>query len=418
MKIRIIEIAVLVSTILLFAGDGCDPSCLDFETSLNRFLGLSHYIHCVGSPATGYHAEESTLSISLSGGGVSPVATYVPGSAFDCDTSDNGSGGPLPHMKSGAPIPPAPAPFDAKPGAARSPAAAAPLRYRMYGYNDGYVAPGVIDPYIFVPSSSNQDLPSTCPANPPDVLIVNHGHNSVTRLATCPFSSKATIPVVSRPLQVAVSPDGTLALVTSFDNAVNFIDLSRNTVSFTLKTDQSINPAGIAITPDGKRAYVTSFNNFNAVILAIDIASHAIVSTIPARVFPQGAFVTPDGSQLWVSYPFQNAVDVFDTLTNTLTTSLGLNSPAGIAFNANGTRAYVASGGNPGTLVEFHTATFQRLTSYTVGTYPLDVNVLPDGRFVVVNNFGSGNFSIVDTATGKVVTGQSGPFSTSLMRIY
>lgn len=425
MKIKIIEILVLASIIALLGDGGCDSSCLDFETSLNRFLGLSHYIQCVGTPQTGYHAEESTLSISLSGGGVSPVATYVPASEFDCNTSDNGFGGPLPHMRSGAPIPSAPAPFYRSPGSGNSrefdhahPAAQTPL-FKRYGYNDGYVAPGVVDPYIPVPSNSNQSVPSACPANPPDVLIVNHGHDSVTRLGTCPFSSKATIPVVSRPLQVAVTPDGALALVTSFDNAVNFIDLTSNTVSFTLKTDATINPAGVSITPDGKRAYVTSFNNVNSVILVIDIGSHAVLTTIPAGAWPQGAFVTPDGSQLWVSYPFGNEVDVFDTLTNTQTTARVVNSPSGIAFNMTGTRAYVASGGSPGSLVELDTATFQKLGSYTVGNYPVDVNVLPDGRFVVVNNFASGNLSIVDTATGMVVTGQStGPTSLGLMRIY
>jgi len=270
-----------------------------------------------------------------------------------------------------------------------------------------------------VPSSSNQSVPSSCPANSPDVLIVNHGHNTVTRLGTCPFSSKGVLPVVSRPLQVAVTPDGLLALVTSFDNAVNFIDLATNSVSFTLHTDPTINPAGVAITPDGRRAYVTSFNNVNSVIVVIDIASHAIVSTIPAGAWPQGAFVTPDGSQLWVSYPFGNQVDVFDTLTNTPITSRAVNSPSGIGFNATGTRAYVASGGSPGTLVAFDTATFQKITSYTVGTYPVDVNVLPGGRFVVVNNFGSGNLSIVDTATGMVITGKSsGTYSAGLMRIF
>jgi DNA-binding beta-propeller fold protein YncE len=199
---------------------------------------------------------------------------------------------------------------------------------------------------------------------------------------------------------------------------VNFIGLTANTVSFTLRTDPSINPAGIAITPDGTRAYVTSFNNINSVILVIDIASHAIMSTIPAAAWPQGAFVTPDGSQLWVSYPFGNEVDVFDTLTNTQSTARSVNAPSGIAFNSSGTRAYVASGGTPGTLVEFDTATFQKLTSYTVGSYPVDVNVLPGGRFVIVNNFGSGNLSIVDTATGKVASGPSGAASLGLMRIY
>lgn len=178
-------------------------------------------------------------------------------------------------------------------------------------------------------------------------------------------------------------------------------------------TDPSINPDGIAITPDGKRAYVSSFNDTNSVILVIDIASHSIVSSIPAAAWPQGLSVTPDGSQLWVSYPFENYIDIFDTLTNTEVAPRPVNQPSGMAFNLAGTRAYVTSGFGPGTVVAFDTATLKQIASYTVGIYPVDVSVVPGDRFVLVNNFGSANKSIIDTVTGMVVTSSNNGASAS-----
>lgn len=77
-----------------------------------------------------------------------------------------------------------------------------------------------------------------------------------------------------------------------------------------------------------------------------------------ARPWPQRLYISPDGSQLCVSYPFQNAIDLFDTLTNTTVTSRGANAPSGIAFNAAGTRAYVACGTGSGTVIAFETAAF------------------------------------------------------------
>ncbi len=404
MKIKIIETLVLLSIIALLGagGDGCDGSCLDFDIQLSKLLGLSHYIICSKDPVSGVYGP---MELSVNIPGLTSGETYAPTSAFDCGTSMDGQAS-LPHMKAAAAIPPdaSVSPSLREPSAEVFPNVQGPP-YRTYGWNDGYVPPTVIHPNIPVPSSSDRTVPSSCPARSPDVLIVNHLHNAVTRLGTCPLSTKATIQLVSRPLQVAVTPDGSQAIVTNFDNAISFINLSSNAVSFTLKTDGAINPAGVAITPDGKRAYVTSFNNFNPAILVIDIASHAIVTTISsANAWPKGVFITPDGSQAWISYPYSNEVDIFDTLTNTRSAARIVNSPQGIAFNSTGTRAYVASNGTPGTLVVFDTATLQSLKSYTVGTYPLDVKVMPGDQFVLVNNFGSANLSLVDTGSGKVET--------------
>jgi YVTN family beta-propeller protein len=129
------------------------------------------------------------------------------------------------------------------------------------------------------------------------------------------------------------------------------------------------------------------------------------VATIPAAQWPQGAFVTPDGSQVWITYPFQNQIDVIDTLTNTDVGGRLVDSPAGIAFNPTGTRAYVTSGG--GTVTVFDAATLKQIGSYKVGRYPVDVSVGRDGRFVYVSNFADGTISVIDTVRGSVKTGTS-----------
>jgi YVTN family beta-propeller protein len=226
----------------------------------------------------------------------------------------------------------------------------------------------------FIPPIPPPATPPGCDSSFPDVLQTVHTNALVTRFSTCPFQIKATIPVVSRPLQVEITPDGATALVTSFDNAVNFIDLATNQVTFTLMTDPSINPNGIAISPDGARAYVTSFNINNPVVLVIDLASRKVVASIPTIQYPQGAILTPDGSQLWVTSPLASSVDVIDTLTNTAVTGLGIGQTTDVAFNSTGTRAYVTSASNsPGNVVVVDTATYRVIKSYTVGQGPADI---------------------------------------------
>lgn len=184
---------------------------------------------------------------------------------------------------------------------------------------------------------------NTCDPTQPDVLQVGHLISKVTRISTCPFAIKAAIPVTTRPLRVVITPDGTAALVTSYDNAINFIDLSTNQVVSTLQTDSNVNPNGIAIAPDGSRIYITSYSTTHPVVQAIDLASRQVVATINTAVYPQSAFVTPDGSQVWITHPLGNEIDVIETLTNTVITTIPIPQAYGIAFDSTGTHAYVTS---------------------------------------------------------------------------
>jgi len=227
--------------------------------------------------------------------------------------------------------------------------------------------------------------------------MVNHINGSVTRLGTCPLFLKAVITLVTRPLQVDVTPDGTLALVTNFDNAISFVNLSTNKVLANMPTDQSINPSGVAITPDGTQAYVTSFNSTNPSVLLINIASRTVMSTLKVTEWPQAAFLTPDGTQLYVTHPFDGIVDIIDTLTNSVAETIKVGAPFGVAFNPTGTRAYIAdASATPGQVIGFDTATLKTVATYKVGNQPNDVKVINDGPAVVVTNFTDGSISTID----------------------
>ncbi len=255
-----------------------------------------------------------------------------------------------------------------------------------------------------VPPSATANCDSTFP----DIFQTDHAEALVTRVSTCPFAIKVTIPVATRPLQVAVTPDGSTALVTSFDNAVNFIDLATNKVTYTLLTDSTINPHGLAISPDGTRAYITSFNT-NGLIAVIDLASKKIIATIPTISYAQGLTLTPDGSQLWVTSPLAASVDIFDTLTNTRVTGLNISETIDVAFNSTGTRAYVTTSSTiPGSVVAVDTATYQIIKSYTVGLGPSDIAMAYGDQFLVVNNNSDGSVSVVDLLKDSVATTKVG----------
>jgi len=416
--IKIVESVLLLGILAFIAG--CND-CGDVVDDI--VYGSEHtYVYCVKDPKSpsGYSPMYGDFHERVAPMNAVPFGDP---NKLECGPSVNGQA-PLPHPKTTQTVPPSgPKP----PGSADhvntavSNVVAIPA-YVNAGMNNGFIPPGQAIPGLPVPPGGPPPgtVPGvTCPTPSADVVVVNHLNGTLTRLGTCPFSTKAVIPLVSRPLQVEVTPDGTLALVTNFDNAISFVDLATNKVAFNLVTGQNVNPTGIALSPDGVLAYVTSFNAFNPAVLVIDIASRKILNTIPVSEYPQAAFITPDGAQLYVTHPLDDVVTIVDTLTNSVAMRLSIRAPFGIGFNPTGTRAYIASAsGTPGQVIALDTATLKPAATYNVGSSPLDVKVVNDGRSVLVTNFLSGSISAIDTISGEVLTSSNGTTAMGLALVH
>jgi DNA-binding beta-propeller fold protein YncE len=362
-------------------------SCDCDESKEDQFPGF--WVACVDKkPTLMIYNGNSPARVTTN-----PAGNFNP-AEYDCSHSGSpqykGSESTAPFQSSS---PSGPGGFDRKPHAAGS-------------GTDAYV-PQQLRVLPFVPNVPPPATPS-CDSTFPDVFQTDHAEALVTRFSTCPFALKVAIPVVTRPLQVAVTPDGSTALVTSFDNAVNFIDLGTNKVTYTLMTDASINPHGLAISPDGTRAYISSFNT-NGVIAVIDLGTRAIIATLPTISYAQGLTLTPDGSQVWVTSPLAASVDIFDTLTNTRVTGLNISETSDVAFNSTGTRAYITTSSTiPGSVVAIDTSTYQTIKSYPVGLGPTDIKMSYADQFLVVNNNSDGSISVIDLLKDAVVTTKLG----------
>ncbi len=372
-KLMAATAALSLGWLLVAACDECEP-----ESGTKEYNFPGFWVTCVGNQPTLMEYNGNT-----------PTATIFSGfdpSQWDCTTP-----GSPPRPKPNAPA--------LKTGTTKGPSIAHP--HAAVSTQTGYL-PQRLRNLPFTPILPNPGSPAACDSTYPDVFQVDHAEALVTRASTCPFKVVTTIPVQTRPLQVEITPDGSTAIVTSFDNVVNFIDTTSNKVTFQLQTDLSVNPDGIAISNDGTTAYVTSFTNFNPVILVINIPTRTVVTSFPTFAYAQGATLTPDGSQLWITSPLGNETDVIDTLTNTTIYRLNIPASTGVAFNSTGTTAYVTSGANQ--VVAVNTATFLTVNTYTVGRGPTDIQMSYADRFLVVNNYTDGSVSVIDLAQNAVNT--------------
>jgi DNA-binding beta-propeller fold protein YncE len=232
---------------------------------------------------------------------------------------------------------------------------------------------------------------------------VNHDQATVTRFVGCPPQPMQKIPVVSNPLQAVGTPDGRLVLVTSFDSAVNFIDTSTNQVTFTLPTP-NLFPSGVAITADGSTAYVTNFDTGKPGVMVVDIASRAITGFITVPSLARSVFLTPDGTQAWVTSVGTSSIYVIDLLTKAVGWTINMTGSVqtGMAFNPTGSRAYVAV--QPSSLVVLNASTMDAVATIAVPS-PADVQVSPDGRVVIVTSYDvAGTLTAIDASTNKVIS--------------
>ena len=255
------------------------------------------------------------------------------------------------------------------------------------------------------PRSDAARMKLSCPTGL-QAYLVNHRQNTVTAFAVCPLQVLREITVASNPLQVALTPDGSTALVTSFDQALTFIDTATNRVSATLDL-VNYTPSGIAISPDGKLAYLTNYDDAAPFLVIVDIAARKVTSTIRLPyIFPRTVVLTPDGSQAWVNYYTGGIVSVVDLLTGTVagTVNTGQLVDTGMAFNPAGTKAFIAV--YPNQIYVVDTATLATIARIPVGQSPSDVALTIDGSLVLVTSEAQPGTWLID-ARKNVLLGHS-----------
>ena len=137
-----------------------------------------------------------------------------------------------------------------------------------------------------------------------------------------------TIAVGGRPFKVAVSPDGTQALVTNnASGTVSVIDTTTNTVVKTISVGAAA--FGVAFHPNGTRGYVTANGN----LVVIDMSTYGILARVGVGTYPVSVRVTPDGLRAFVANRLSDFISHIDTSTNTVVENITVGqAPEEISF--------------------------------------------------------------------------------------
>ncbi len=219
------------------------------------------------------------------------------------------------------------------------------------------------------------------------------------------------------PLGTALSPDGSLLLVSNDGQGTQSLQVVDTSTSQVVQTLPYSRPhglfMGLAFSPDGTRAYASGGGD--QLIHVYDVsgdhlteaASLKLPKTNPAGVavnmFPAGLAVTPDAEHLVVADHLADAVSVVDLASGEVSTGAVGHAPQGVALSEDGTTAWVTNQGADTVSVVDLTGTEPTETrTVRVGTHPSAVLLSGDHGTVYVANGDSDEISVLDADTSEV----------------
>ncbi|HXW45093.1 MAG TPA: beta-propeller fold lactonase family protein [Streptosporangiaceae bacterium] len=171
--------------------------------------------------------------------------------------------------------------------------------------------------------------PQTGPQSPSGISILSTASNTVV----------ASFHLPAGPEQVAFSPDGSTAYVTT---SAGLYVISTATDQVTGLIGHLGDPHGVVVSPDGSTVYVT--NTVQNVVDVISTATDQVTATIPVGQLPWDEVLSSDGKTLYVADPDSNQVSVIDTATNSVTGTLSVQGdPDTLALTADGSQLWVGT---------------------------------------------------------------------------
>lgn len=132
------------------------------------------------------------------------------------------------------------------------------------------------------------------------------------------------------------------------------------------------------------RAYLAyASNEKDNTISVIDLSTMNVVKTVPTGQRPRGMALTSDGARLLVCLGDSNRIDMYDTKTWTVTSSINTLDPEYAALRQPGDNPLYVSNENNALITVWDINTRKVLVQVPTGVEPEGMAVSPDGQLIV-----------------------------------
>ena len=250
-------------------------------------------------------------------------------------------------------------------------------------------------------------LPTIAAADSGTLLVLNKSDNTVSLINVATKTAVATIPTGAGPHEVAVSPNGKIAVVANYGtqqapgSSLTVIDVVGKKQLKTIDLGEYRRPHGITwlrgdeilVTAEGNRALLIVDLQTGKVTSAITTDQNVSHMVVLSRRYNK-AFVANIGS---------GSVTVVDTKTRQKISDIATGAGAeGIDISPGEKEVWVTNrAANTVSVIDVNT--LKILATLESKDFPIRVKFAPGGRFVLVSNARSGDVAIFDAVTRKEI---------------
>lgn len=232
------------------------------------------------------------------------------------------------------------------------------------------------------------------------LVILNKAEATASLLDEDSGRLVATLPTGQGPHEVAVSPNGRLAVACDYGAqeagaTLTVIDVPRARVLRTIDLGEYRRPHGIAFRRDGRRVFVTVEGN--QAVIEVDVRRGRVLRALPTGQQVSHMFaMTPDESRGFVANIGSGTVTALDLDTGEKLRDIATGSGAeGIDVTPDGRQVWITNRAED-TVTILDAATLEVLETVASASFPIRAKATPDGQHVLVTNARSGDLSVFD----------------------
>ncbi|SQE12518.1 exported protein [Bordetella pertussis] len=238
------------------------------------------------------------------------------------------------------------------------------------------------------------------------LMVANAMSDTITLLDPRTGAVQHTLTGIVDPYHLRFSPD--MKWFVTAANRLDHIDIyswERRTEEFDLKLARRIpagrTPSHIAIDSGSRVAYVTLQDSDQ--LIAIDLGTQAPLWTIPVGKTPADVFVTGDDKILLVALTGDSYVEAYDLTVSPARLVRRIKTGAGAhAFRAQGDgRHLFVSNRAANTISRIDMQTLEVVDSYPAPGGPDCMDVLADGKMLLVTSRWAGKLTVIDLETKR-----------------
>jgi YVTN family beta-propeller protein len=250
-------------------------------------------------------------------------------------------------------------------------------------------------------------MPSIAAADSGTLLVLNKSDNTVSLINVATKTAVATIPTGAGPHEVAVSPNGKIAVIANYGtqqvpgSSLTVIDVAAKKTLKTIDLGEYRRPHGIEWLR-GNEIVITAEGN--KALLIVDIESGKVVAAIATdQNVSHMVVLARRSNKAFVANIGSGSVTVIDLKTRKKISDLATGAGAeGIDISPDEKEVWVTNrAANTVSVIDVNT--LKILATLESKDFPIRVKFAPGGRFVLVSNARSGDVAIFDAAAKKEI---------------